>query len=117
MITGSYCRRRRRLTIFEPDEKKFSVSFKLNLINNTDHIHISSTEPSSAMLSPRMEEFTTFFQYNTFFSYSVLTNIESDADLDVVENKQMSAMYRQLVISVQLFDVYENLFSVQFTSD
>ena len=25
MITGSYCRRRRRLTIFEPDEKKFGV--------------------------------------------------------------------------------------------
>ena len=26
MITGSYCRRRRRLTIFEPDEMKFDVS-------------------------------------------------------------------------------------------
>ena len=26
MITGSYCHRRRRLTIFEPDEKKFGVS-------------------------------------------------------------------------------------------
>ena len=25
MITGSYCRRRRRLTIFEPDEMKFGV--------------------------------------------------------------------------------------------
>ena len=25
MITGSYCHRRRRLTIFEPDEKKFGV--------------------------------------------------------------------------------------------
>ena len=29
MITGSYCRRRRRLTIFEPDEKKFGVSLTL----------------------------------------------------------------------------------------
>ena len=29
MINGSYCRRRRRLTIFEPDEKKFGVSLTL----------------------------------------------------------------------------------------
>ena len=29
MITGSYCRRRRRLTIFEPDEMKFGVSLTL----------------------------------------------------------------------------------------
>ena len=29
MITGSYCRRRRRLTIFEPDEIKFGVSLTL----------------------------------------------------------------------------------------
>ena len=27
MINGSYCRRRRRLTIFEPDEMKFGVIF------------------------------------------------------------------------------------------
>ena len=27
MINGSYCRRRRRLTIFEPDEMKFGVSY------------------------------------------------------------------------------------------
>ena len=26
MINGSYCRRRRRLTIFEPDQMKFGVS-------------------------------------------------------------------------------------------
>ena len=26
MINGSYCRRRRRLTIFEPDQMKFDVS-------------------------------------------------------------------------------------------
>ena len=30
MITGSYCRRRRRLTIFEPDETKFGVSLANN---------------------------------------------------------------------------------------
>ena len=29
MINGSYCRRRRRLTIFEPDEVKFGVSWIL----------------------------------------------------------------------------------------
>ena len=29
MINGSYCRRRRRLTIFEPDEMKFGVSLTL----------------------------------------------------------------------------------------
>ena len=29
MINGSYCRRRRRLTIFEPDEMKFGVSLAL----------------------------------------------------------------------------------------
>ena len=29
MISGSYCRRRRRLTIFEPDEMKFGVSLTL----------------------------------------------------------------------------------------
>ena len=29
MINGSYCRRRRRLTIFEPDEMKFGVSLKV----------------------------------------------------------------------------------------
>ena len=29
MITGSYCRRRRRLTIVEPDEMKFGVSLTL----------------------------------------------------------------------------------------
>ena len=29
MITGSYCRRRRRLTIFEPDEMKLGVSLTL----------------------------------------------------------------------------------------
>ena len=28
MIIGSYCRRRRRLTIFEPDEMKFGVLFR-----------------------------------------------------------------------------------------
>ena len=29
MINGSNCRRRRRLTIFEPDEMKFGVSLTL----------------------------------------------------------------------------------------
>ena len=29
MINGSYCRRRRRITIFEPDEMKFDVSLTL----------------------------------------------------------------------------------------
>ena len=29
MINGSYCRRRRRLAIFEPDEMKFGVSLTL----------------------------------------------------------------------------------------
>ena len=29
MINGSYCRRGRRLTIFEPDEMKFGVSLTL----------------------------------------------------------------------------------------
>ena len=29
MITGSYCRRRRRLAIFEPDEMKFGGSLTL----------------------------------------------------------------------------------------
>ena len=29
MINGSYCRRRRRLTIFEPDEMKFGESLTL----------------------------------------------------------------------------------------
>ena len=36
MINGSYCRRRRRLTIFEPDEMKFGVSLTL-LICKLDH--------------------------------------------------------------------------------
>ena len=35
MIHGSYCRRRRRLIIFEPDEMKFGVS--LTLLSKLDH--------------------------------------------------------------------------------
>ena len=32
MINGSYCRRRSRLTIFEPDELKFGVSLTLLIL-------------------------------------------------------------------------------------
>ena len=32
MINGSYCRRRRRLTILEPDEMKFGVSLTLLIL-------------------------------------------------------------------------------------
>ena len=34
MITGSYCRRRRRWTIFEPDEIKFGLSLTLLSLYN-----------------------------------------------------------------------------------
>ena len=33
MITWSYCRRQRRLTIFEPDEMKFGVFDPLQFVN------------------------------------------------------------------------------------
>ena len=47
MINGSYCRRRRRLTIFEPDEMKFGVS--LTLLSTPAHAS------PTAWLEPRVK--------------------------------------------------------------